>query len=306
MKRTREIAVLAVFSLLLTIAPLASAENLTGLQQSAPPMERRVFFSAEEARLNPAVPKLEVYTCDVLGSDSHLIVLGEQSILVDASTVSQADHVLEMLQKAGISHLTYAFNTHPHNDHAGGFPQVFEQVKTDELLVTWPVEEPDRDGTIHQRLIRNAQRNNIQIRVVQPGEILPFGDAVLKIVYSPQASSVNGRSALLQLTYHNTHMLFGADVTGHSLAFSTERYPFRAEMLKYPHHAVDLLPDVFWNTVQPEFAVVPHGAGETGEAQHVMDKRGIRYAFATHGIIHMTSDGEHWLVEQWFRPPFTK
>ena len=84
------------------------------------------------------------------------------------------------------------------------------------------------------------------------------------------------------------------------------RYPFRAEILKHPHHAINQLSPLFWDTVQPEFVVIPHGMGDTIEAQKTMSRLGIRFAFATHGIIHMTSDGEHWLVEQWFNPPFIK
>lgn len=50
--------------------------------------------------------------------------------------------------------------------------------------------------------------------------------------------------------------------------------------------------------ISPEYAFITHGYRNTKKVQQQLDEAGVLYNFATWGVIHLSSNGEYWLVEQ--------
>ena len=70
-----------------------------------------------------------VHFIDVGQGDCALILSGDDAVLIDAGLTATADQVTEYLCAAGVSHLTAAVATHPHEDHIGGIPYLMQDVK---------------------------------------------------------------------------------------------------------------------------------------------------------------------------------
>lgn len=68
----------------------------------------------------------EVHIIKADSSDSMLLRAGGKTMLVDSSTGTRAHLVINYLTKLGITELDYAFVTHTHSDHMGGFPFIMK------------------------------------------------------------------------------------------------------------------------------------------------------------------------------------
>ena len=113
------------------------------------------------------------------------------------------------------------------------------------------------------------------------------------------ASGPNDLSAMLMVRYGDCSILLAADVENYAQQVLAELYDLKADILKYPHHGLSGLEQVFMDEVDPEDVVIPHGSTDTEPAQNYLKNAGYhRIAFASWGIIVMQTDGRKWIVHQ--------
>lgn len=258
---------------------------------------QRVFFAPDAPPLDNTRPHLNIYVGDLLGADSCYISYGDMSMLLDCGKKNQASQVLDMLNMLGVSNVTYAFNSHPHDDHIDGFQTVLAQIGCEMFLTPYALD--DRQEGSHQRIaVKRLNELNIPITVLENHAHIPFGDVRVQMFRNEKATTLNSNSALLYITLENTSILFTADINQQTPLIIARNYEIDADIMKYPHHGLENVPLEFMNAVSPEFCYIPHGRVDSVNGQKLLDRLHIPYLFATRGIIHMETDGNIWVVQQ--------
>src|SRR3954449_1508686 len=94
---------------------------------------RKLLLLLTAASVLPAAKNLEVYSIDVEGGQSTLVVSPSgESLLVDTGWAGfnkrDADRIAAAAKSAGVKKIDYLVITHFHADHVGGVPQLAEKL----------------------------------------------------------------------------------------------------------------------------------------------------------------------------------
>ncbi len=259
--------------------------------------ERTVFEAHERPPFALETPLLNVYVCDLAGADSILLESGSVTMLVDCGKENQAPQVIAMLNDLGIAHLDYVFNTHPHADHVGGLALLLEEVTVGKFLTVF---SPDATGPgLHQRAaMRVLGEHGVPVTQVTQGYEMALGDAGAMVYHQPKAQTVNAQSAMLHVRFGERTILLTGDVEGWTQTRFGERFDLKSDILKFPHHGLNVLNRPFLKSVQPEMAVIPHGTLGSERAQQQLRQQRIPYRFTSWGVIALSTDGTIWRVQQ--------
>ena len=113
--------------------------------------------------------------------DSILVQTAEQTVLIDTSDVDEQDKLRAELKKANVQKLDKVILTHPHADHIGGMPVLYEAYSVGEVY--------DNGVTVKSKIYRSnlktAQQKNIPVKTLKAGDTLDFGGGVTFHVYAP-------------------------------------------------------------------------------------------------------------------------
>ena len=133
--------------------------------------------------------KLRVYVIDVEGGQSTLFITPEgQSLLVDTgwpgNNGRDADRIVAVAKKEGLSKIDYLLITHYHVDHAGGIPQLLARIPVGTFLDHGPNRELDKgitekDYTLYQDELAKGKSKVIH---ETPGNILPVKGLTATVV----------------------------------------------------------------------------------------------------------------------------
>lgn len=258
---------------------------------------QKVFMSGETEPFNADECLLTLYVCPLMGSDSMLLTFEDHSMLVDMGKENQIDDILAMLTRAGVDHVEYAFNTHPHNDHIGAIPPMIGKVGIGQFMTVFP---HDYIGSaIAQRpAIRALTDAGIPIVDMENGDTIEFGDVEITLLRQTDYITDNSISAMLSVRYGDCSLLLTADVEGRGQEKLNAKYDLKHDIIKFPHHGMTPMDAAFLAETAPEYVFIPHGSINTEDGQAQLDKAGIPYHFATWGPITLTTNGEKWIVEQ--------
>ena len=278
-----------ILALFLPSAALAEAEA-----------QKRVYRVDEE----DAVPfaedaqTLELYVCSLLGADSMILTVQGRTVLVDMGAVTSFETIDGLLQELGVERIDIAFNSHPHNDHLGAMEQLAGKYPVGVFMTAFP-ENYTGSAVIQKPAIKALRAAGIPVVTVSDGDTLVLGDARMTVIRQGKYESPNRLSAMLRIEYGDCTLLLTGDVEDAAQPYLAELYTLSADIFKYPHHGLSKLDKAFLEAIGAEYTFFTHGSGDTKEAQKQMDKAGIPYDFATWGTIHISTNGEYWLVEQW-------
>ena len=268
--------------------------------------EQKVFMADETVPFPTDAELLTIRVAGMTGGDCMLLTLGDHSMFVDLGTESSFDKVQEVIRVAGIDHVDYFYNSHPHVDHVGGFMPLVESGFPIGAMITF-FDHDVVDYAVKQwRAIRTAEASNIPIIDMKTEDQIPFGDAELTVYRVPddrilQAMLYNDLSAMLHIRYGDCTILLSGDVEPRAQLTTAEVYGDRmkADILKHPHHGVDVIKKPFFEAVDPEFVFFTGSAWNTRKPQEFLKYLHItRMAFAPWGIITMQTDGHKWIVSQ--------
>lgn len=268
--------------------------------------EQKVFLTDETDPFPADAELLTIRVAALQGGDSMLITLGEHSMFVDLGTNTSLPQIQEVIKAAGIDHVEYFFNSHPHVDHIGGFMPLVASGFPVGAMITFFDRGLIDDSVRQYQAIQTAQEHNIQIIDMKSEDTVPFGNAEMTAYRIPDdrlswVKGPNDRSALLMVRYKACSILLGADVESRSQFLLLEKYKdcFQADILKYPHHGADPIEIPFLEAVNPEFIVFTGTAHNTEAAQFVLRAWHItRMSFAPWGITTLQTDGHKWIVSQ--------
>ncbi|QPJ66652.1 MAG: DNA internalization-related competence protein ComEC/Rec2 [Candidatus Nitrohelix vancouverensis] len=267
------------------------------------------------------IDPLEITLLDVGQGESIFIRFpDDQTLLIDGGgfyknslDIGKAV-VAPFLWSQGYRRLDAIAATHRDNDHISGLESILDLIPVHNLLTldnaAWQSEARI------QKLIEKAERKGTQIKSLQTGQAMTFGEARLTLLHptsefmdrydsSPQNSHAsNNRSLVFKLEYRKFSMLLTGDIENDAERFMLSRKaPLRSDILKAPHHGSRF-------SSSPEFiratqaSVVLFSSGYLNWAKHPHRETLARYeAFGTRvyrtdrdGAIRIAADGESWSV----------
>jgi beta-lactamase superfamily II metal-dependent hydrolase len=133
--------------------------------------------------------KLQVYFVDVEGGQSTLFItpLGE-SLLIDTgwpgNNGRDADRIVAVAHRAGLTKIDYVLLTHYHDDHVGGVPQLVARIPVGTFIDHGPVRELDHGATErgyaeYQKVLAGGHSQRI---LAHPGDLLPIRGMNVRII----------------------------------------------------------------------------------------------------------------------------
>lgn len=288
-KMKRRIAALLMVLLLLAGAMAEEAAPVL-IDWVNAPEEYADFAFAEDADL------LEVIFPQILNCDAIFLRCGGETMLVDCATQGQAVRIVNMCKQLGITHIDRVVNTHPHEDHIGGFRDLIKSIDVGELWLCFP----ENYNTHITKAVGYAEKAGIPVKTYADGDVLTLGGATIEVwKLDGTKSELNNCSAQMKLTYGERTFLMAADLQGDGQARMVELHgdELDADILKYPHHGIEVLREDYLAAVSPLMVVVTNNHRQTTGWKWIM-KAGIPYAYTVPNFVHLTTDGTTWLAEK--------
>lgn len=167
--------------------------------------------------------------------------------------------------------------THPHADHAAGLVAVLQRYPVARVLATGMVHTTQT----YESFLREIAERKIPMTVARAGQVFDFGENVtLEVLYPFEDLShrevsqieglkdgLNDTSVVVRVVYGVTAMLFTGDISAAIEEKLITVYPsggLAADILKVPHQGSQTSSSWdFLDAVQPAFAVISVGAGNT-------------------------------------------
>ncbi|MGM0420971.1 MAG: ComEC/Rec2 family competence protein [Bacillota bacterium] len=160
----------------------------------------------------------------IKSGDAILITTpGNKNILIDSGINYTGEQLNTYLNKIGINKLDYAFATHPHWDHIGGYLTIFNTIEIEQL---YHANIPNNSGT-YSDYLSLLKRNNIPNEYVEAGDQIEVEESLVIDVLNPPAGTgpetlpsgeeisttqINNESLVLKLSYQDTEFLFIGDL----------------------------------------------------------------------------------------------
>ncbi len=238
---------------------------------------------------------LEIIFPQIRDCDTVFLRCGGETILVDCATQGQAKRIINMCHQLGITRIDRVINTHPHEDHIGGFRNLIREIEVGELWLCFP---PDYNVHI-ANAVSGAENAGIPVVYFADGDVLTLGGATIDVwKLEGTLGEMNDCSAQFFVTFGERTMLFAADVewSGQNRYVELKGAALKADVLKYPHHGLEKLTDKYAAAVSPLFIVVTNNQRNTNGKRFIRNSH-IPCAWTVPGFVTLTTDGTTWLVE---------
>lgn len=245
-------------------------------------------------------PLLEVYFPQIFGCDAALVRYGEHSMLIDCAG-NQWKQTKALLDKLGVTELTYALNSHPDADHIGGFNHVLKDIPASEFLMGFP-EDHDSGDEVRFRVYEDLHEMGIPMRRVQHGDTIEFGDVQITVYQrtDEHLPRVNNKSVMLMIRYGERSIFFSGDIQAAAqtlLGENTEGLDLNCDVLKFPHHGYGRMQESFLAQVAPELVICTCGDSKTDGIMQLKEHK-IPYQMTANQVLRLATDGKVWTVER--------
>lgn len=286
--------ILALLLLMAMLVPALAEDNaLPVVINRVDDLEAYADFAfAEEA------PLLEVIFPQMVDCDAVLLRCGGETMLVDACKQAYSERIVDMCKQMGITRIDRVVNTHPHEDHLGGFRDVVKEIEIGELWICFP-----EDYNNHMKsAVGAATRAGVPIKNYTDGDVFTLGGATIEVwKLEGKIGEMNDCSAQMKVTFGERTMLLAADLQQNGQQKMVELHgdELDADILKYPHHGIEVLREDYMAAVSPLFLVITNNHRQTAGWKWIhSNKNTIPYAYTVPNLVHLTTDGTNWIAEK--------
>ena len=280
--------------MLLCLFPILSFADGSVINLIASPEKEYTFAEG--------VSILEVVFPRVHSSDCAILRFEDEVMMIDASTpgAGMQARIKSALEAMGITRIDTAFNTHPHNDHIGGFETVYAHTTIDQLVLTFP-----EDYNKHMiKSVNFMKEHHVPISHVSDGDVFTMGDAGAVRFEVIQRNgprwTENDQSAMLMVSYGDRSMLLAADIENRAQTSYAEELPacgIQADILKYPHHDLVRMNTAFFEAVSPELTLINGGLDTGREGRNYLKQKKADFLVGYKGLTRMRTDGIIWVID---------
>jgi len=286
--------VLALLLMLMLALPALAEETAPPvlIDRVNSPEEYADFAFAEDAELL-AVTFPQMVDCDAI-----LLQCGGETMLVDACKQAYSERIINMCKQLGVTRIDKVVNTHPHEDHIGGFKDVIKEIEVGELWICFP-----EDVNNHMKnAVKQAQKAGIPVMTYADGDVFTLGGATIEVwKLDGTTAEMNDCSAQMMVTFGERTFLMAADLEtgGQKKLVELKGDALDADILKYPHHGIQVLTDEYREAVSPLFMVITNNHRQTAGWKWInSNKNTIPYAYTVPNLVHLTTDGTTWIAEK--------
>ena len=286
--------VLALLLMLMLALPALAEETAPPvlIDRVNSPEEYADFAFAEDAELL-AVTFPQMVDCDAI-----LLRCGGETMLVDACKQAYSERIINMCKQLGVTRIDKVVNTHPHEDHIGGFKDVIKEIEVGELWICFP-----EDVNNHMKnAVKQAQKAGIPVMTYADGDVFTLGGATIEVwKLDGTTAEMNDCSAQMMVTFGERTFLMAADLEtgGQKKLVELKGNALDADILKYPHHGIEVLREDYMAAVSPLFLVITNNHRQTAGWKWIhSDKNTIPFAYTVPDLVHLTTDGTTWIAEK--------
>ena len=261
----------------------------------------------EETEQEPSAPAqaledtMAVHYLDAGQGDSIFIELpGQRTMLIDASTNSAEQTVIDYISGLGYDSIDYVIATHSHEDHIGGMDGVLNTFKVDKFYM------PDDVSTTktYENMLDALENNGAQVNEAKAGVSIISEDSLSIDILSPISSHAedygddhNAWSVMCRIVYGENSFMFTGDAEAETESFLSG--DLQSDVLKVGHHGsrTSTSEDFFYK-VDPKIAII--SCGEDNDYGHphsevvsLLESANVKiYRTDISGNITVTSDGK--------------
>ena len=281
---------LALLMLLMLLTPLCGLTEETVVINKIKDPDNDFAFPAD-AKL------LEIYFPKIYDSAAALIRYGEYTMLLDCAGECW-EQVPVLLDRLGVTELTYACNTHPHSDHTYGFQFVLADYPAGEFIRFFEDDFHDSNPAAI-KVFNKLREMGVPFRQMEAGDALPFGDVNISFMQMDDPENTgNNLSALVMVELGERRFLFASDVQIDGQRWHVSNgSDLKADILQHPHHGYNRMQPVFLDAVDPELVIVTSLPNAANGVAYLKNQK-MPYVHTHQGILKMTTDGSVWVVER--------
>lgn len=246
-------------------SPIIRAEVVAVLYRAFPD-ENNITPAASSPEQSQAVTeKLTAFFLDVGQGDSCFIELPNgETMLIDAGTAHSSAYIIDFIKERGHSSIDYVIATHPHADHIGGMPDVFDAFEIKNMYMP----NMSYDSKTYQRMLTSVENEGCGVTYVKAGtsiQSIPNVTAEFTAPCGTKYSNINNGSAVLLLRFGDSSYLFSGDAEELAeyeiLSFGKN---LDSDVLKVGHHGSETSTSaVYLAAITPVIAVISCGAGNS-------------------------------------------
>jgi len=263
--------------------------------------------AGDEPTVETANGTVAVHYINVGQSDSTLVVGPEgETMLVDTGHYNDdGEHVLEYLQRHGITRIDHLVITHNDADHIGGNEAVIDYYER-EAGGIGAIYDPGiaSSSQTYAEYLDAVEEHDVTLYETREGDAIPFGEIDVDVLGPPEPylenEARNENSIVLKFAHGETGFLLSGDAEADQEEYLTDTYgtALRSTALKVGHHgSASSTTGPFVDAVQPQVAVVSsaydsrYGHPHEEVLQRLSDRAIPTYWTATHGDVVVESDG---------------
>lgn len=210
------------------------------------------------------------------GDAALLIAPDGTTMLIDFNMAPATAHVVDYLNRLGITELDYVKASHTDMDHCGGYNALLKYIKVNTVLIS---ESPSYMTTNHKagRFVALAQEKGAAYQTLHAGMEMDFGGVNMKVLWptedmewpeNPTTVEVNDCSLVVKFTYGDSSFLFSGDINTAQELELVEMYgqELQADILKMNHHGSKTSNCQRWlETVKPKLTCGMAGSVSSSE-----------------------------------------
>ncbi len=266
------------------------------------------FFNDSYAVLEKEVssldnPYIEVHFLDVGQGDSIFIEINNsKTMLIDASTSSYGNFIIDYINSLGYDRIDYLIATHPHADHIGSMQDIVLEYDIGDIYMP----KVSTNTKTYENLLTAIDDKNLTIKKAYKGVKIIDEDELDVSILSPtkdEYDNLNNYSAVLKLTYKNVSYLFMGD--SEEEVEENILDDVKADVIKIAHHGSNSSSSLeFLKKVSPTYAVISVGEDNSYNHPHkeVLDRLeeigSTVYRTDLDGNIIISTDGNKIMIDK--------